>query len=148
MGRPFWPWTIGLYWWAAAMWWILGKYSTRIPSVLRQLYPKFCIVMNSWTESIFSQTVFDVGFWFTFPRHNTESENTWTFECARLMTSSSLTKDKCFHGELSQLIGDTPKFSSDYSNINCSDISNIFFEVRFSPVFFDGIHPVQEWSWL
>ena len=55
-----------------------------------------------------SQALFDVGFWLTFPRHNTESENTWTFWCERLVTSSSLTKDYCFHGESSQLIWDTP----------------------------------------
>ena len=71
-------------------------------------------------------------------RHNTESENTWTFACERLMTSSSLTRDNCFHGELSQLIWDTPKISSDCSNINCSDISNICFKVIFSPVFLMG----------
>ena len=51
------------------------------------------------------------------------------------MTSSSLTRDNCFHGESSQLIWDTPKISSDCPTINCSDISNIFFKVRFSPVF-------------
>ena len=37
------------------------------------------------------------------------------------MTSSSFTRDHCFHGELSQLIWDTPKISSDCSNTNCSD---------------------------
>ena len=40
-----------------------------------------------------SQTVFDCGFSFIFPRHHTESENTQTFACERLMTSSSLTRD-------------------------------------------------------
>ena len=34
----------------AAMKWILGKYSTRVPSVLRQLCPKFSVVMNLWTN--------------------------------------------------------------------------------------------------
>ena len=31
------------------MWWILGRYCTRIPSFLRRLCPMFCIVMNLWT---------------------------------------------------------------------------------------------------
>ena len=52
MDRSFWSWTFGLCWWAA-MWWILGKYSTRLPSALRQMCPKFCIVVNFWTNSIF-----------------------------------------------------------------------------------------------
>ena len=50
MGRPFWSWTLGLCWWAA-MWWILAKYFIRIPPALRQLCPKFCIVVNLWTNS-------------------------------------------------------------------------------------------------
>ena len=50
MGRPFWSWTLGLCWWAAT-WWTLGKYSTLIPSALRQSCPKFCSVMNLWTNS-------------------------------------------------------------------------------------------------
>ena len=89
-----------------------------------------------------SQTVFDVGFWFIFPRHDTESENTKAFACERLMTSSSLTKDNCFYGELSLLLWDTPKISSDCSNINSSDISNISFKVRLSFVF------LMEWNCL
>ena len=32
-------------------------------------------------------------FSFVFPRHDAESENTWTFVCKRLM------KDNCFHEE-------------------------------------------------
>ena len=48
------------------------------------------------------------------------------------MTSSSLTRDNCFHGEFSQLIWDTPKISSDCSTINFSDMSNICFIVRSS----------------
>ena len=120
-----------------------GKYSTRIPSALRQLRPKFCIVLNLWTiPTVVPQTVFRVGFWFIFPRHNTESENTWTFARKRLMTSSSLTRDNCFNGELSWLIWDTPKISSDCSKINCSDISSIFFKVKISPVFFSGMQIV------
>ena len=79
--------------------------------------------------------VFDCGFWFIFQRHDTESENTKTFACKRLMTSSSLTRDNCFHGEFSQLIWDTPKISSDCSSINCSDVSNICFIVRLFPGF-------------
>ena len=51
------------------------------------------------------------------------------------MTSSSLTKDYRFHKESSLLIGDTPKISSDCSNINCSDMSNICLKVRLFPVF-------------
>ena len=50
-----------------------------------------------------SQTIFDVGFSLIFPKDNTESENTEPFACERLMTSSSLTRDNCFHGESSQL---------------------------------------------
>ena len=100
----------------------------------------FCIVMNLWTiPTVVLQKVFDIGFWFIFPRHNTESETTLTVACERLMTSSSLTRDNCFHGEFFQLFWDTPKISSDCSNINCSDISNIFFEVRFFHCVFDGM---------
>ena len=51
------------------------------------------------------------------------------------MTSSSLTKDKCFHEESSQLIGVTPKISSDCPTINFSDMWNICFIVRLFPVF-------------
>ena len=51
-----------------------------------------------------SHAIFDCGFSFTFPRHNTESENTQTYVYKRLMTSSSPTKDKYFHEECSQLI--------------------------------------------
>ena len=51
------------------------------------------------------------------------------------MASSSLTKDNCFHEESSQLIGVTPKISSDCSNINFTDMSNICFFVRYFPVF-------------
>ena len=47
------------------------------------------------------------------------------------MTSSSLTRDNCFHGELSQLIWDTPKISSDCPPINCSDVSNICIKMWF-----------------
>ena len=114
------------------MWWILGKYSTRIPSVLGRLCPKFFFVMNSLNHvNLSSQTVFDCGFWFTFPRHNTESGNTQTVACERLMTSSSLNGCSCFRGKFSQLIWDTPKISSDCSNITFSDISKICFKVRF-----------------
>ena len=51
------------------------------------------------------------------------------------MTSSSLTKDKCFHEESCQLIGVTPLISSDCPTINFSDMSNICFIVRLFPVF-------------
>ena len=51
------------------------------------------------------------------------------------MTSSSLTKDNCFHEESSQLIGVTPKISSDCPTINYSDLSNICFKVRLFLVF-------------
>ena len=33
------------------MWWILGRYSTRIPLAHHQFCPKFCILMNFWTTS-------------------------------------------------------------------------------------------------
>ena len=102
--RPFCSWTFGLRG-LAAMLWIREKYSTRIPSTHRQLCPKFLYCGESLNHPYCrSQTIYDVGFWFIFPRHNTESQNTWTFACERLMTSSSLTKDTCFHGELSQFI--------------------------------------------
>ena len=48
--RSYCSWTLGLCWWAA-MRWTLGTYSTRIPSALRQLCTKLCIVMNLWTNS-------------------------------------------------------------------------------------------------
>ena len=87
-----------------------------------------------------SQTEFNVGFWIIFPRHNTESENTYTFACEWLMTSSSLTKDQCFHEESSQLIWDTPKISSDCPTIHFSDMSNICFIVRLFPVFWWSVN--------
>ena len=100
--------------------------------------PSIVLKVLCWNESLnqpkcSSQTVFDVGFRFTFPRHYTESQNTNTFACERLMTSSSLTKKNCFHGEFSQLIWDTPKNPSDWSTINFSDMSNFCFKMRFSP---------------
>ena len=48
--RSFSTWTLGLCG-RAAMWWILGKYSTRIPLAYHQLCPMLCIVMNFWTTS-------------------------------------------------------------------------------------------------
>ena len=51
-----------------------------------------------------SHALFDCGFLFIFPRHKTQSENTYTFVCKRLMTSSSPTKNKYFHEECFQLI--------------------------------------------
>ena len=54
--------------------------------------------------NVSSQTMFDCGFSLVFPRHNTESENTWTFVCKRLMTCSSPTKDKLFSLHRSHLI--------------------------------------------
>ena len=56
-----------------------------------------------------SQTEFYYWFWFTFPRHNTEYENTSTFACERLKTSSPLTKDNCLHGESSSWFETLPK---------------------------------------
>ena len=46
--RPFCSWTFGLLG-QAPMRRILGKYSTRILSVLRRLCPMFCILLNLWT---------------------------------------------------------------------------------------------------
>ena len=60
-----------------------------------------------------SHAMFDFGFSFIFPRHNTESENMSTFACERLMISSSLTRDICFHEESSELLEVTPWISSD-----------------------------------
>ena len=51
-----------------------------------------------------SPAMFDCGLSLTFPRHNTESENTLTFVCKKVMTASSPTKKKHFHEKLSQLI--------------------------------------------
>ena len=65
-----------------------------------------------------SQAEFDCGFSFIFQRLNTESENTYTFACERLMTSSSPTKDNCSHEGSSQLIGVTPQISSECPTIN------------------------------
>ena len=56
------------------------------------------------------------------------------------MTSSSLTKDNCFHEESSQLVGVTSKISSDCPTINFSDMSNLCFKVRLFPVF------LMEWK--
>ena len=35
----------------AAMWWILGRYSTRIPLAHHQYCPKLCTPVNFWTTS-------------------------------------------------------------------------------------------------
>ena len=119
------------------------------PSILsKALYS--CELLNHVNLS--SHAMFDWGFSFTFPRQNTESENPLTFVCWRLMTSSSPTKDKCFHEESSQLIVFTPQISSDCSVINFSDMSNICFVVR-SSVFFDGMPIVcvilhHEYRWF
>ena len=53
------------------------------------------------------------------------------------MTSSSLTKEKCFHEESSQLIGVTPKISSDCPTINFSDMRDVehLFQSEIVPVF-------------
>ena len=93
------------------MQWILGKYSTRIPSVLRQMCPMFCIVMNLWTIPTI------------VPKQN-------------LMLGS----DSPFQDITQSLRIRKPLHAS--SNINCSDISNICFKVRFSPCIFDGMHIV------
>ena len=86
-----------------------------------------------------SETVFHAGFRFTFPRHDTESENTWTFACERLMTSSSLTKGKCFHEESSQF------FWSHSQNLICLSDYQLFryvkhlFQREIVPCIFDGM---------
>ena len=85
-------WTLGLCS-KAAMWWILGKYSTRIQLAHHQLCPKFCIAMNFWTTSTGPPRKYSiVGSRSSFQSHNTESENTYTFARERLMTASSQSK--------------------------------------------------------
>ena len=102
--RPILTVTLGL-WCRVAMWRILGKYSIRILLTHQQ----FCLKTLYFGKlsnhvNLSSHAMFDCGFSFTFPKHNTESENTKTFVCKRLMTYSSPTKDKYFHKEYSQLI--------------------------------------------
>ena len=48
--RPVNSWTLGLQG-QAPLYWILGKYFTRNPPVLRQLWQKFCHVVIFWTNS-------------------------------------------------------------------------------------------------
>ena len=135
MDRPFWSWTRGLCWWAA-MWWTLGKYSTRIPLTLRQLCPKFCIVVIFWTNSIFlPKQHLMLGSDSPFQDITQKLKIRKPFACERLMTLSWLTKDKCFNEESSQWIGVTPKISSDCATINFPVLSNICFNVRLFPVF-------------
>ena len=64
MDRPFWSWTLGLCWWAA-MWWILGKYSTWIPSALCHCVRSSVLWWTFEPIQLISQAVFDVGFWLT-----------------------------------------------------------------------------------
>ena len=111
----------------------------RIPLDHHQLCPKFGIVCDELLNQLnfSSQAAFDSGFWFIFPRHNTESENTQTFACERLMTSSSLTKDNCFHAESSQSSGFNPYISSDCPTINFSDDVKHLFHREILPCFFD-----------
>ena len=51
-----------------------------------------------------SHATLDCGFSFIFPRHNIESEKTWTFVRWRLMICSSPINDKYFHDEFSHLV--------------------------------------------
>ena len=80
-------------------WEIFHSNSTGSPSIVSKV---LCCGELLNHVNLSSQTIFDCGFSFIFPRHNTESENTWTSVCERLMTSSSPFKDKCFHEESSQ----------------------------------------------
>ena len=112
-------------------------------SILRQLCPKFCIVMNLWTNpTAVPMQYLMLGSDSPLQDITQNLRNTWTFACERLMTSSSFTRDNSFHVEFSKLIWDTPKISSDCSTINSSDISNICFKVRFFLSFFDGMQSV------
>ena len=54
----------------------------------------------------------DFGCWWTLPRHNTESEKTWTFARWRLMIASSPINDRYFYEFFSQRIESTLKISS------------------------------------
>ena len=87
-------------------WKIFHSNSIGSPSILSKIL--YCDELLNHIN-LSSQAEFDCGFQCIFPRHDTESENTYTFAYERLMTSSSLTRDNCFHEELSQLIWDTPK---------------------------------------
>ena len=75
------------------------------------------------------QDSLDFGCWWTLPRHNTESEKTWTFARWRLMIASSPINDRYFYEFFSQRIESTLKISS-CSLTNFADMSNIFFSVR------------------
>ena len=98
------------------------------PSILSKVLYSGELLNHS---NLSSHAMFDRGFSFIFPRHNTESENTLTFVRWRLMTCSSPIKDKYFHEEFSQSIVSTPYFSSCSDTI-FSDMSNICFIVRSS----------------
>ena len=92
-----------------------------------------------------SQTVFDGGFSFIFPKHNTEVEKKRKPSRARdWWHLHHQPQDKYFNEESSQLIVFTPLISSDCSTINFSDMSNICFIVRSFPVFLTACKLLSE----
>ena len=138
MGRPFWAWTLGLCWWAA-MCWILGKYSTRIPSALRQLCPKICTVVNLSTNSTcFPKQYSMLGSDSPFQDITQNMKIHKPLHAIDWWLLHHWPKIICFHEE------SCPKISSDCPTINFPDMSNICFIVRYFPVFLmargAGIH--------
>ena len=123
--RPFWSWTLGLLG-RAAMWWILGKYSTRSPSALRQLCPEFCVVVNLWTNSTFlpkQYLMLDSDSPFqditqNLKMHKPLHEIDWWLLLHHQPKTNVSMKNH-------QLVVFTPQISSDCSTINFSDMSNI-----------------------
>ena len=98
-----------------------------------RFHPILCIASSPWTNQIWvSHSLFDTGNWRTFPRHNTESENTWTFAVERLITSPSFSRNGLSYAEVRELISDTPEISNPRSWINFWITSNTFFTVGFS----------------
>ena len=91
----------------AAMWWILGRYSARIPLAHHKFCPKLCILVNFSTTSTCLPMHTLIGgsrSSFLFTKQNLRIRPV----CKRLVTFSSPTKDNYFHGESSQLIVFTP----------------------------------------
>ena len=113
----FWP----LDW--VATYWILGRYSTRIP-------------LNFWTTPISVPIQCLIEGSRSSLQNTIEYENAKTFAIKRLMMCSSSTKDNFFLEELFQLFDFTPYISS-CSDTNFSDMSNICFIVRSSGFWMD-----------
>ena len=117
-----------------------GNYSTRIPSVLRQLCPQFCIVVNLWTKpTVFPKQHLMLGSGSSFQgitqnlkiRKPSRARDWWLLH--------HWPEIFCFHEESSQLIGVTPKISSECPTINFSDMSKLLFHCEIDPCIFDGM---------